>query len=131
MKNALKQILLVGQQDIVTQLVSQKLNSIGYAVTCATSEAVALSQAQQQHFDLYIVDEQQVGEGLECCKSFRSFDAQTPVLLFAEELSKDSFFTALRSGAQWVLKKPLNSYDLIATTARLISDGGHHAAREF
>lgn len=123
MKSESKQILLVGQQDTVARLVANRLNGIGYAVTCAPNEATAITRAQQQQFDLYIVDEGQAGEGLEYCRAFRSFDGQTPVLLFANEVNKDSLFTALRSGAQWVLKKPLNAYDLIATAARLICNG--------
>jgi DNA-binding response OmpR family regulator len=124
----IKQILWVGYPETLNRQSADKLKAIGYAVTCVASEAGALAQAKQRQFDLFIIDEWLTEtSGLEFCQVLRSFDAATPVLLLAEEVTKPFFFTALRAGAQWLMKKPLDSYDLIATATRLICYGERKA----
>lgn len=121
MKSDLKQVLLVGPQGMLVRLVSEKLHSIGYRVIYAADPATAIYEAQTRRFDLYIFDEEQHGDtGLEMCQAFRLFDPATPVLLFAEEITTVSFQKALRSGAQWLLKKPVDPYHLIPTAVRLV-----------
>jgi DNA-binding response OmpR family regulator len=121
MKSNLKQVLLVGQQGVLIRLVTEKLHSIGYQVIYAADPATAIYEAQSKRFDLYIFDEdQQDDTGLEMCQAFRLFDSATPILLFAEEINTVSFQKALRSGAQWLLKKPVDPYHLIPTAVRLV-----------
>lgn len=121
MKSDFKQILLVGQHGTLIRLVTEKLHSIGYRVTYAADSAAAILEAQTKRFDLYIFDEIQTGDtGLEMCQAFRLFDSATPILLFAEEINTVSFQKALRSGAQWLLKKPVDPYHLIPTAVRLV-----------
>lgn len=121
MKSDLKQVLLVGPQGTLIRLVTEKLHSIGYQVIYAVDPTTAIYEAQTKRFDLYIFDEDQKGDtGLEMCQAFRLFDAATPILLFAEEINTVSFQKALRSGAQWLLKKPVDPYHLIPTAVRLV-----------
>ena len=121
MKSDLKQILLVGRQGRLIRLVTEKLHSIGYHVIYAADPTTAIYEAQTKQFDLYIFDEEQKDDtGLEMCQAFRLFDSATPILLFAEEISTVSFQKALRSGAQWLLKKPVDPYHLIPTAVRLV-----------
>jgi DNA-binding response OmpR family regulator len=128
MNNQVRQILWVGYPDGSNRQAADKLKSIGYAVVNVASEAAALAQAKQRHFDLFIVDEWLTEtSGLDFCRVLRSFDGATPVLLLAAEVTKPTFFTALRSGAQWLLQKPIEPYDLIATATRLICYGERKA----
>lgn len=121
MKDDLKQVLLVGSQAALIRLVTDKLHSIGYHVIYAADPATAVREAQTKQFDLFIFDEaQQDDTGLEMCQAFRLLDSATPILLFAEEINTVSFNKALRSGAQWLLKKPVDPYHLIPTAVRLI-----------
>lgn len=127
MKSDLKQVLLVGQQGMLIRLVTEKLHSIGYQVIYAADSATAIYEAQANRFDLYIFDEDQKDDtGLEMCQAFRLFDTATPILLFAEEISTVSFQKALRSGAQWLLKKPVDPYHLIPTAVRLVCQAESH-----
>lgn len=128
MQNPIKRILWVGYPDALNRQAADKLKSIGYAVVSVASEAAALAQAKQRQFDLFIIDEWLTEtSGVEFCQVLRSFDGATPVLLLAEEVTKPTFFAALRSGAQWLLQRPLDSYELIATATRLICYGERKA----
>jgi DNA-binding response OmpR family regulator len=120
MKHQIKQVLWVGYSETLNRQSADKLGAAGYAVTGVASETAALAQIKQQQFGLFIIDERLVEmSGLEFCQVLRRCDAATPVLLLAQEVAKPSFFTALRSGAQLLMKKPLDSYDLIAVVTRL------------
>lgn len=124
MKNQIKQILWVGYPEVSSRQSADKLKSIGYVVTSVASEAAALTQAKLRPFDLFVIDEWLTEtSGLEFCQVLRSFDGTTPILLLAAEVTKPTFFSALRSGAQWLLQKPVEPYDLIATVTRLICYG--------
>jgi DNA-binding response OmpR family regulator len=115
-----KRILLVEDQVDSRELV--ELNLEEYAVICASDFDEGLSLAQQQKFDLFILDNWLPGRsGVELCRIIREFDPHTPILFYSAAAYGCDISEAMHAGAQGYLVKPVSFDDFKRTVVQLIS----------
>src|SRR5215510_12518017 len=81
-----------------------------------------LRLAQQQDFDLYILDNWLPDRsGVELCRSIRKFDPDTPILFYSAAAYARDIREGMRAGAQAYLVKPVFPNELRQAIAQLIS----------
>ena len=114
-----KLILFVEDDEESQELVAHTLD--GYQLSTARNFANGLSQARQQDFDLYILDNWLPdGTGVELCRCIREFNQRTPILFYSAAGYKSDTQAALNAGAQEYLIKPVDPEDLKHAVTRLI-----------
>ena len=71
--------ILCTEDDLDTRdLVEYVLTDAGYEIVCPRDAGTALALAQQEHFDLYLLDSWMPGiSGRELTRKLRTFDAKT------------------------------------------------------
>ena len=118
----LKGRILCTEDDADTRdLVRIVLIAEGYEVVCTSDAAKALTLAQEQPFDLYLLDNwlpDMLGRDL--THNLRTFDSKTPILFYSGAGFESDKRDALAAGAQGYLVKPVLNEDLLAEVARLI-----------
>ena len=83
----------------------------------------ALRLARAERFDLYLIDNWMPGiSGVRLCEELREFDLHTPVLFYSGAAYQTDRESALLSGAQGYLVKPVACDVLVAEVLRLIAD---------
>jgi CheY-like chemotaxis protein len=93
-----------------------------YTIICASDFDEGLRLAQQQDFDLYILDNWLPDKsGIELCRAIRAFDPHTPILFYSAAAYKLDIEEAIRAGAQDYLVKPVGLDRLRQAVAQLIS----------
>ena len=114
-----KLILLVEDDEESQELVILTLNN--YKLVTAFNFVDGLYQAQQQIFDLYILDNWLPdGAGVELCRRIREFDLKTPILFYSAAGYKSDTQEAIKAGAQEYLIKPVDPEDLKQIVMKLI-----------
>jgi DNA-binding response OmpR family regulator len=113
-------ILLVEDVDDARDLCEVTLAE--YTLICASDFDEGLRLAQQQDFDLYILDNWLPGKsGVELCRAIRAFDPYTPILFYSAAAYERDIKEAIRAGAQDYLVKPVGLDKLRQAVAQLIS----------
>jgi DNA-binding response OmpR family regulator len=115
-------ILCVEDDPDSLQMLSMLLRSNGYEVLCADDANKALRLAQEQQFDLLLLDNWLPElSGVELTKRVREFDTNTPVVFYSGVAQQADQLEALEAGAQLYLTKPIGVNDLIQEIDRLIA----------
>lgn len=79
----------------------------GFEVTCVEDSMQALSLAQSQRFDLYLLDTWLPGmDGDHLCQKLREFDPTTPILFYSGASTPKDKARAMGAGAQGYVIKP-------------------------
>ena len=113
-------ILLVEDVDDARDLCAVTLAE--YTIICASDFDEGLRLAQQQDFDLYILDNWLPDRsGVELCRAIREFDPDTPVLFYSAAAHKRDIEEGIRAGAQDYLVKPVSLDELRQAVAQLMS----------
>ena len=69
--------------------------------------AEALKLARSAGFDLYLIDRWLPdGEGIESCRTIRTFDSNTPIVFLTADARETSRTQAMAAGAQGYMVKP-------------------------
>lgn len=83
------------------------LEKIGYSVVTADSVKSGLQLAQDEAFDLYLLDiALPDGTGRDLCERIREFDSATPVIFYSAHAYESDKQEALACGAQGYVAKP-------------------------
>ena len=99
-------ILFVEDHDDTRSMIRLLLGNRGYQVETAESANEGLALAQNESFDLFLLDYQLGdGNGKELCQKIREFDAATPILFFSASHPKIQQ-EAVECGAQGFVLKP-------------------------
>jgi CheY-like chemotaxis protein len=99
-------ILFVEDHDDTRSMIRLLLGNRGYQVKTAESANEGLELAQNESFDLFLLDYQLGdGNGKELCQKIREFDADTPILFFSASHPKIQQ-EAVECGAQGFVLKP-------------------------
>ncbi|MFP5265208.1 MAG: response regulator transcription factor [Blastocatellia bacterium] len=100
-------LLLVEDDRDSCEALASLLGSFGYEVRIALTVADGLRGAQENRFDLIILDNWfKEGSGVELCKQIRRFDAETPILFYSAAGYDKDIQDGLKAGAQWYVVKP-------------------------
>lgn len=109
-----KEILVVEDQEGISNFLKQGLEEEGYTVTVATSGDKGLLLSQQKSFDLMLLDWMLPKlSGLEICKSVRKAGNLTPIIFLTAKDTVQDTVEGLKSGANDYIKKPFSFEELL------------------
>lgn len=99
-------ILFVDDHEDTRLVIITWLGVLGYEVRAAESGAEGLHMAQQERFDLYLLDSRFAdGTGRELCEKLREFDPDTPIIFYSGE-SPQRLKESMECDAQGYVVKP-------------------------
>lgn len=107
-------ILVVEDEAGISGFLKQGLEEEGFAVTVATDGNEGLLLAQNESFDLLLLDWMLPKiSGIELCRKFREFNSQTPVLFLTAKDTVQETIAGLKAGANDYIKKPFSFDELL------------------
>jgi DNA-binding NtrC family response regulator len=114
-------ILAVDDDTVACQLLQEVLQREGYRVSTATSGQEAIRLAEEQPFDLAILDIRMPDvDGIEVLKVLKRLNHQMPVLMTTAYSSMQTAIEATRLGAYDYLSKPCKIEELLLTVKRAL-----------
>lgn len=117
-------ILLVEDDKITVNLLTQALNAHNYTVNTATDGETGLQLAQAYDHDLILLDVMIPKlDGISLCRELRSSGYQMPILLLTALDSSNDRVQGLEAGADDYVAKPFNLPELIARIRALLRRG--------
>jgi DNA-binding response OmpR family regulator len=108
-------ILFVDDQEPIREMFADYFNGKGYQVTTSGEGREAMALADQERFDLAILDINLAGEnGLELLGYFRANFPKLPVVMFTGLPDDDLLDQAMARGASGYMRKTDTMDDLLA-----------------
>lgn len=102
-------ILLIDDEEVLLEAVSDDLKESGYQVTTAGSGEEGLSYFKSQPHDLVIVDLKMHGiDGLEVSKQIKELNPKTPIIILTGYGSMETAIEAIQLDLEDYLVKPVN-----------------------
>ena len=122
-----RRILCIEDDADTCELLATWLGLYNCLVTSASTMARGVELAQQQAFDLYLIDSRLPdGTGVEVCNRIRAFDSHTPILFWSGDDEGDHAYVA---GAQAFIAKPIDPDPFMKTIEKLLNAKGREAKR--
>lgn len=110
-----KRILVVEDDRDISHLVKLHLEDEGYSVDVAADGSGGLAMAQEQAYDLVVLDLMLPGmDGLEICRRLRGKTDYVPILMLTAKTSEIDRIVGLELGADDYLTKPFSVRELVA-----------------
>ncbi|QWV92356.1 response regulator [Geomonas oryzisoli] len=119
-----KSVLIVDDDQAVSQFISSSLRRKGYHVVCAGDGMEAFKEIMSNRFDLVITDKEMPKlNGYAVLESLRTFPetANVPVILITSTATVDEEATALRRGFFDFIPKPLREATLSVKVERALA----------
>ena len=114
-------ILLVEDDEILLDLISEYLSENGYDVTTTNNAKDALDLAYERNFDLLILDVKlPQGDGFSLLSSLRELGVTTPSIFTTSLNTIDDLEKGYKSGCDDYLKKPFELAELKFRVAELM-----------
>jgi two-component system, OmpR family, alkaline phosphatase synthesis response regulator PhoP len=114
-------ILLVEDEESLHRMLRLNLESEGYTVVSAMDGLEGLEKAQQQAFDLLVLDVMLPGtDGFSLCQTLRLEGNGTPVLFLSAKGSGKDRIEGLKIGGDDYLPKPFDLEELLLRVGKLI-----------
>ena len=114
-------ILVIDDEEVLLEAVSDDLKESGYQVTTANSGQEGLNSFKKLHHDLVIIDLKMEGkDGLEISKEIKQLNPSTPVMLLTGYGSMETAIEALRLDLDDYVLKPVNRDDLFEKVNRCL-----------
>jgi two-component system alkaline phosphatase synthesis response regulator PhoP len=121
MNTPARHILLVEDEPGLVLTLTDRLHRQGYGVTVASDGYAAVNIANQQHFDLVLLDIMLPGQsGFEVCAELRRSDTRLPILMLTARGAVEDRVRGLRVGADDYLQKPFDMSELLARIYALL-----------
>lgn len=113
-------VLLVDDELLALELISENLQKNGYLVDLASSGSEALHRAKQKSFDVMVTDLAMPGmSGLELLSHFQQNYPDTPVIVLTGFGSIETAVEAVKKGAFDYLTKPANMDEILLALDRI------------
>ena len=123
-----RRILCIEDDADTCELLATWLGLYNCQVTSTPTMARGVELAQQETFDLYLIDSRLPdGTGVEVCNRIRTFDSHTPILFWSGDDDGDNH--AYVAGAQAFIAKPIDPDPFMKTIERLLSAQSKKAKR--
>jgi DNA-binding response OmpR family regulator len=120
MTNARRRILVVEDDPVINQAVSDRLVAEGYDVVRAYDGPGAVATYGRHDPDLVLLDVMLPGyDGLEVCRRIQA-ERPVPVLMLTARVEEADVLTGLGVGADDYLTKPFSMKELVARIAALL-----------
>lgn len=130
-KESAKKILLVEDDRDISHLVKLHLEDEGYKVDVVGDGNRGLSMAQEQPYDLVVLDIMLPGvDGLEICRRLRRETDYLPILMLTAKSSEIDRIVGLELGADDYLTKPFSVRELVARVKAIFRRMGAVTLRE-
>ena len=119
-------IVLVDDDEDLLQLLTLRLQSKKYAVTCATSGEQAIQKIQARLPNLVITDLRMGGmDGMDLFRYIKAQWPTLPVIILTAHGSVPDAVLAMQEGVFSFLTKPVDNKELFNTIERLVSVNGN------
>jgi DNA-binding response OmpR family regulator len=110
-----RNVLVIEDNRDIAHLVQLHLKDLGCDVSLAYDGSTGYTLAEQNHYDLIILDLMLPGiDGLEICRRVRGKDRVTPILMLTSKSSELDRVLGLEIGADDYLTKPFSLMELMA-----------------
>ncbi len=114
-------VLIVEDESKISDFLQAGLTEDGFAVTVAPNGAMAVSRAQTDSYDAYIIDLMLPdADGTDLCTQFRDDGITAPILILTAKGALTDKVDALSAGADDYLTKPFEYEELLARLRALI-----------
>jgi two-component system response regulator GlrR len=114
MSDAKGKILVVDDDRNILQVIKMRLGSGGYQVTTTGNAQEALGLAQQEHFDLLVLDlKLDEGDGISLMEDIHQIKPGIPVIILTAYGTIKSAVNAMKKGAYGYLTKPFEGHELL------------------
>lgn len=121
--------LVVEDDESVARLLRQALDEAGYRAQVASDGPAALACATHSDFDIILLDVMLPGmSGLDVCRSLRSRNVMTPIIIITARDSTEDKISGLDNGADDYIVKPFQIAELLARVRALLRRGTSHPA---
>ena len=98
---------------------SKLLIKEGYRVDTVHNSDTGLQQLDTQAYDIIIVQESHEAESWRLCEKIRRL-SEIPLIVISKNASTDTCVKAINAGADYFLRRPLSSLELIARMQSLL-----------
>ena len=113
-------ILVVDDEKLLVKGIKFNLENEGYTVDACYDGATAVSMAEQEKYDLIILDLMMPEkDGLEACREIRNFST-VPIIMLTARSEDSDLLMGFESGADDYVTKPFNILELKARVRALI-----------
>ena len=117
------QVLIVEDEVLLAKSLSRSIAGRGHDCVVANSAEEGLTLLEQTPTDIVLLDLQLPGmSGLEAIKHIRRFDANISVIITTAHATMATAVEAMRSGACDLLRKPLDTEEVMMALDRAIND---------
>ncbi len=114
-------ILVVEDDTRMRKAITTIMKKQGYKVTAAADGESGLKQAQQDNYDLAIVDLKLPGiDGLEVLKKLKAKDKTISVIMITAYATVDSAIEAMKEGAEDYIPKPFNLEEIRIVVGKVL-----------
>lgn len=114
-------VLLVEDDPLISKALALSLPFLGFTVMVRESCREGLTAAQQQSFDVLLLDVNLPdGDGFALCRAIRARDAEVPILMLTAKTDEDSAVAGIECGADDYIRKPYGIHELAARMRRLL-----------
>src|SRR6476646_3165128 len=122
-QSAAPRVLVVEDEPNIRELVCLHLRHEGYRCEPEADGATALKRAEDEPFDLMVLDVMLPGlDGLSLCRAVRNgrINADVPILMLTARREESDKVVGLESGADDYLTKPFGVRELVARARALL-----------
>ncbi len=115
-------ILLIDDEEVVLEAVSDDLKESGYQVTTANSGEEGLNRFKELQHDLVIIDLKMKGrDGLEISKEIKQLNPNTPIMILTGYGSMETAIEALQIDLEDYILKPVDRDELSRKIQRCLN----------
>ena len=126
------QILLVEDDDTLSELINEYLSEQGYDVTVCADAKAALDTAYERNFDILILDVKlPKGDGFSLLRELRRLGDETPAIFTTSLNTLQDLEIGYKSGCDDYLKKPYELKELLLRIQILLKRKFSHVNDEF
>ena len=126
------QILLVEDDETLSELISEYLSEQGYDVTVRADAKAALDTAYERNFDILILDVKlPKGDGFSLMRELRRLGNDTPAIFTTSLNALQDLEIGYKSGCDDYLKKPYELKELLLRIQILLKRKFSHVNDEF
>ena len=126
------QILLVEDDETLSELISEYLSEQGYDVTVRADAKAALDTAYERNFDILILDVKlPKGDGFSILRELRRLGDDTPAIFTTSLNALQDLEIGYKSGCDDYLKKPYELKELLLRIQILLKRRFSHVNDEF
>ena len=115
-------ILVVDDEEAMTESLAAWLREDGYTVDTASSGREAIEKARAREYAIYFVDLKMPGglDGIETMMEIRKLQEEASVIIITAYATVDTAIAAMKEGAQEYVVKPCNPQEISLLVERII-----------